>query len=129
MGIYNIPAPGASLKKNQFQFRLGNTVESVPKLEFAPPEVDEYLDSLQGKRVQRRDYVIGLIAAFDAELGERVRAARLHRDQLYALHDAWQEASKVDAGESSGSDDSSTSTRSPSEPTSSDSAEASTNSE
>ena len=128
MGVYNIPAPGASLKKNQFQFRLGDIVEVLPKLEFAPPEVDEWLDSLEGKRVQRRDYIIGLVAAFDPALGERVRAARLHRDQLYALHDAWQTASKVDAGESSGSDDSSTSTRSPSEPTSSATAEASTNS-
>jgi hypothetical protein len=125
-GVFTVPEPAGRLKKNRFQFRLGDAVESLPKMEFAPPEVDEFLDSVQGKRVMQADYIIGLMVAYDPEVGEKVKAARLHRDQLRALHKAWDSASKVDVEKSSGSDDSSTSTRSPSEPTSSDTAEAST---
>lgn len=107
--VFNIPAAGGHLKKNRFEFRLpgDDTVHSLPKLEYTPPEGEEYFESAAGKALNNREFVSGLIDTLDAELGKKFRAARLSRDQVRAFYQSWMDAGRVkDPGESSGSDDS-----------------------
>lgn len=104
--VFKIPPPAGSLKKNRFEFELGEEVLSLPKLEFVPPEGEDYLDESSEKGLTRYQFIQGFMAAIDPDLGKKVAAARLARDQLYALYDAWTSASKVTPGESSASESS-----------------------
>lgn len=102
--MFQIPAPAGSLKKNRFEFKLGDESVSLPKLEFLPVDADDYLDKMEGGRnVSNRTYIHGLVEAVDAEVGEKFRALRLTRDQTNAFYEAWQNSSKVTTGESSAS--------------------------
>lgn len=104
--VFKVPAAAGHLKKNRFEFEFDGKVESLPKLDYVPPEGDDYIAELNGKALPTREYVLGFIEAIDPDLGKRMRDARMARDQVAALYDAWRAASKVDEGESSGSDDS-----------------------
>lgn len=112
MAVFEIPSPAGHLKINRFEFKLGGKTVSLPKMEFLPPEGEDFIDKAAVKPMSNRDYFLGLVDAIgeaaeeDAEIGKKLRAMRLHRDQLVALHNAWKDSSKVDEGESSASDDS-----------------------
>ncbi|MGW6121506.1 hypothetical protein ACWFRF_20860 [Nocardia sp. NPDC055165] len=110
MSVFEIPPPAGQLKINRFEFKLGAKTVSLPKLEFLPPEGEEFIDKAAITPMSNRDYFLGLVDAIgeaeaeDAAIGKTLRRMRLHRDQLTALHTAWKDSSKVDEGESSASD-------------------------
>lgn len=105
--VFKVPAPAGHLKKNRFEFQLGDETLSIPKMEFFTIEAEEWaMKAATDPTILRRAYIIGLFAACDPEVGEKIEAARLTRDQLGALYDAWGEASKVDPEKSSRSADS-----------------------
>lgn len=103
---FKIPPPAGHLKKNRFEFEFDGKIESLPKLDYVPPEGDDYLAEVSGKALPNKEFVLGFVESIDPGLGKRMRDARMARDQVIALYDAWRAASKVDEGESSGSDDS-----------------------
>ncbi|KIA63001.1 hypothetical protein [Nocardia vulneris] len=104
--VFEIPAAGARLKKNRFEFKLGDETVSVPKLEFIPAEAEDYLEEVNGKGLSMYRFVIGFIASFDPDLGKKLHEARLSRDQITDLYAAWGASSKVSTGESSASESS-----------------------
>ncbi|WP_040815049.1 hypothetical protein [Nocardia concava] len=101
--VFQVPESKANLKKNRFEFKVAGEVLSLPKMDYMPSEVDDYLVSIQGTNLSITAYLLGIITACDPEVAERIRAARLNRDQIQSLLDAWREASKVTEGESSDS--------------------------
>lgn len=103
--VFKVPAPAGHLKKNRFHFELGGEILSLPKMEFVPPDADDFLKDMSPD-LTRKDFVLGFIEACDPEVGKKVHEARLHRDQVYALQDAWIAASKLNPGESSASESS-----------------------
>jgi hypothetical protein len=100
---FKIPDSKAHLKRNRFEFELGGEVLSLPKLDYTPAAGDEYLATVAKQSLPFAAYVLGFMEAVDPEVGAKVRAAKLDRDQLEALHSAWRGSSKVDEGESSNS--------------------------
>lgn len=106
MAVFEIPSPAGDLKENRFEFKLGTKTVSLPKMEFLPPDGEDFIDSAATKPMSNRTYFLGLVEAIDPEIGKALRAKRLHRDQIIALHEAWKDSSKVDEGESSASADS-----------------------
>lgn len=107
--VFHVPAPAGDQPQNRFEFvlgpeSLGAEILSLPKLEFVPPEADDYLRDAAGKSLPRRDFILGFIEACDPEVGKKVRDARLHRHQIDALYEEWGNVSKVDEGESSASE-------------------------
>lgn len=104
--VFEFPAAAGHLKKNRFHFKLNGKDESLPKLEFVPPETEEYLAAPETANRIRREFILGFIGSIDADLEQRVRDARFARDQLEAFYDAWIASSKVGEGESSASESS-----------------------
>ncbi|MBF6189423.1 hypothetical protein [Nocardia farcinica] len=102
--VYQIPAPAGHLKKNRFEFKLGDEILSLPKIEFVPPEADEYLAEVTAKALPQREFILGFIGSIDPDIEKKLREARLSRDQLDDLYGAWGRASRVGAGESSASE-------------------------
>lgn len=101
MAVYKVPAPAGDLKKNRFEFQLGDETLSLPLQEFMPADGEDYISENAHKAtLSRRNYILGLFAAIDPVVGEKVAAARLERHQLGALFDTYLEASKVDPGKS-----------------------------
>lgn len=100
---FKVPESKAHLKRNRFEFELGGEVLSLPKLDYTPASGDEYLATAASRSLPFAGYVLGFMEACDPEVGAKVRAAKLNRDQLEALHTAWKGSSKVDEGESSNS--------------------------
>ncbi len=101
---FQIPADAGHLKKNRFEFKLGDETVSLPKLEFVPADADEYLNDAVGKGMPQREFVLGFVASIDAEIAQKMRDQKLTRFQVDALYEAWVAASKVDTGESSASE-------------------------
>lgn len=100
--VYTVGPSAGHLKKNHFEFKLGSETLSVPKIEFFSADVEEWVaETGTNPTVLRRAYIIGLFTACDPEVGKKVEAARLSRDQLNDLYEAWGAASKVDEGKSS----------------------------
>ncbi|WP_342800971.1 hypothetical protein [Nocardia sp. No.11] len=109
MAVFNVPARAGDLKKNRFEFKIPGSTEvlSLPFQEFMPAEGEEYIDeNVRDPKLSRRQYILGLMAAIDPAVGEKVAAAALDRKQLGDLFDAWLAASAVDPGKSSRSADS-----------------------
>lgn len=104
--VFQIPAAAGHLKKNRFEFALGEETLSLPKLEFVPSESDDYLADVAIRALPQKEFILGFIEATDAEVGKKVREARLSRDQVDALYTAWGKASKISVGESSASESS-----------------------
>lgn len=99
--VFKVPPPAGKLKKNRFEFELGGETLSVPKLEFLSADSEDLLKADETMRLLKTEYVMRLIEAESPEAGAKVRAARLSRDQLNDLYQAWSESSKVTTGESS----------------------------
>lgn len=107
--VFKIPAAAGHLKKNRFEFQLPNddAVYSLPKLEFCPSEGEDYIKESSGKSQTNRDFVFGLVDVLDPELGAKLRASGLSRDQVSAFYETWLQAGRIkDPGESSGSESS-----------------------
>ncbi|MBF6363213.1 hypothetical protein IU447_24150 [Nocardia farcinica] len=102
--VYQIPAPAGHLKKNRFEFKLGDEILSLPKLEFVPPEADEFLAAVDTTTLTQTEFILGFIGSVDPDIEKKLREARLSRDQLNDLYGAWGRASRVGAGESSASE-------------------------
>lgn len=102
--VFQVPAPAGHLKKNRFEFDLSGETLSLPKIEFVPPESDEYLKEVAGQSLPQKEFILGFIEATDPGVGKKVREARLHRDQIDALYTAWGKSSRVDAEKSSASE-------------------------
>lgn len=107
--VFKIPAAAGHLKKNRFEFQLPNddAVYSLPKLEFCPSDGEDYIKESSGKSQTNRDFVFGLVDVLDPELGTKLRASGLARDQVSAFYESWLKAGRIkDPGESSGSESS-----------------------
>ncbi|MGH8964648.1 MAG: hypothetical protein ACRDXB_04865 [Actinomycetes bacterium] len=102
--VFKVPPPAGKLKKNRFEFDLDGETQSVPKLEFLSAESEDLLKSDDTVRLMKTEYIMRLIEAESPEAGAKVRAARLSRDQLDALYQAWSDSSRVTTGESSHSE-------------------------
>lgn len=100
---FKIPESKGHLKRNRFEFELGGETLDLPKMEYTPATGDEYLAEAAKLSMPFTAYVLGFMEAVDPEVGAKVRAAKLDRDQLEALHAAWKDSSKVAEGESSNS--------------------------
>ncbi|MGW3545897.1 hypothetical protein ACWDNI_35895 [Nocardia niigatensis] len=84
-------------------FKLGDETLDLPKVQYLPAEAEDYIAEVTGKNLSIAAYTLGLMEATDPEVGAKVRAARLARDQVEDLLVAWREASSVTEGESSDS--------------------------
>lgn len=103
MAVFSIPTRAGDLKKNRFEFKIPGSTEvlSLPRQEFMPAEAEEFIEEkVRDPKLSRRAYILGLIAAVDPAVGEKVAQARLDRAQLGELFDAWLAASAVDPGKS-----------------------------
>lgn len=101
MAVYKVTSGAGALKKNRFEFTLGEETLSLPRQEFMPADGEDYItEHAQRPEMSRRSYILGLIAAVDPAVGEKVDAARLGRDELSGLFEAWLESSAVDPGKS-----------------------------
>lgn len=117
--VYQVPPAKRSIKQNVFEFTLPGDKKkySLPKLAFIKPALVEKLDGGQKSEIVRAlldEYVPGVYDLMEDSY------------QLIALYEAWAAESGIKLGESSGSDGSSESTKSPSAETSSSPASAST---
>lgn len=96
--VFKIPASGGHLKKNRFEFELGEETLSLPKLDYVPSSADEWMRE-RDRSMTATEFILAFIEQVDAEVGAKVRAAKLHRDQIDALQQGWIEASGVTPGE------------------------------
>lgn len=101
--MFQIPTPAGHLKKNRFEFKLGDETASLPKLEFLPPEGDDYLDEVADRGMSNRTFILGFVDAVSPEVGAKLRALKLSRDQVNAFYEGWKNSSKVTPGESKAS--------------------------
>ena len=95
--MYEVPKSRSSLKKNRFEFRIGDDTYSVPLLKFLKPSIAFALDGASSTAAVQ--------ALFDEYLPEAFGKFE-DGEQLEAFMSAWQEASGIEAGESSASSDS-----------------------
>lgn len=95
---FKIPAAGGTLKKNRFEFELEDETLSLPKVEYAPASADKFIRD-RDQNMTNTEFILAFIESVDAEVGKKVRAAELARDQVSALQKAWLDASEVTPGE------------------------------
>ena len=95
---FKVPAPVGHLKKNRFEFELGEETLSLPKLDYVPSSADEWMRD-RDKGLTRTEFLLTFIDQVDAEVGAKIRAAKLTRDQIDALQQGWIDASEVTLGE------------------------------
>ncbi|KKI16371.1 MULTISPECIES: hypothetical protein [unclassified Leucobacter] len=115
--VFEVPASKASIKQNQFQFKLPDSKKTytLPKMQYISSDIRE--------RMQRTS--VTLKAAIDAGVepdpADALEASKIQRelferyapglyelvtdDQIRAIQEAWQEASSIELGESSPSAD------------------------
>lgn len=127
MSVFVVPASGADVPGNYFEFQLGDVMYRLPLMQYLPAAAAEYLEDPLVKRSGEYTFVRNLIAKIDPDLGKVI--ATLSRDQLMGvrtvvdtgrtnqdgepirkseivvdgLHSAWLKASEVSVGESSAS--------------------------
>ena len=94
---FKVPASKRSIKQNRFEFEVDGKKYDIPLLKFLPVAAAEAFEA--GRNIE------GILAGADTD---RARDAirSLDSEQVEGLMDAWQEASGVEAGESSASSES-----------------------
>lgn len=93
--MFTVPPSRKSDDANRFTFTIGEDAHSLPHLKYAPAGAIEHFEN--GRELT------GLIACADEDATrDAIRA--LDGDQLGALMDAWNAASKVTPGESPASE-------------------------
>lgn len=115
--VFQVPAAKASIKQNRFEFQLpgAKKVWSLPKLQYLSPdlsrrirtaaiEAQEFIDENGEVRPDAPPEKIAPLSEIQTEILEHycpgLSALLEGEDQVTALIEAWQEASKVSVGES-----------------------------
>ena len=95
--MYQVPASKASVKQNQFDFKLPGDKKtySVPKLQFIRPSLMRDMDAM-GNKIDR---VYALLENYHPQLVDKFDGL----DQVEAFYTAWAEGSGIGVGESSDS--------------------------
>lgn len=99
-GVFEIPPPASHLPENRFRFRLGDEVLSVPKMDYVSHAANEWLNTPGSTAMSLHEFALQFMQVVEPEVGEKVIAAKLERDQVLAIYNAWSEAGKVTAGKS-----------------------------
>lgn len=95
--MYQVPQSKKSIKQNRFEFKVEGKTYSIPLLKHLPVKAAELFENDRP--------IAGLLAGADSDTA-RDAIRSLDSDQLEGLMQAWQEASGIEAGESSASSES-----------------------
>ena len=100
MTAFQVPASKASIKQNQFEFKLpgDRKTYTIPKMQFLKPNLIDELDPEKPKT----DVVKSILEHYHPGLWESFDEL----SQATAFFEAWAQSSGVDLGESSASTDS-----------------------